>query len=346
MLVQIDFVAPVRRRLPASSATVGGVFGSRTVSGTRLIVLRDRIEHRHVVGAQLERAVEQAVGVERRIAAIGRDHVVQVRLRIGPVPLRDDDVALEALRPRRRRRHLAARRCDRSSRRTSAARAAVPKLIERRRSSAAGLARLHAAIPRVRRATGTCRAPSGSRASPWCRADGTPCSRPTSACASTRAWLFMFGEMPLPLSAGAGELALRRAPASARTSSRPGSTARGVRVRRGHGGQVQRLARASLRPSASRPARSRAPRRCSSPSADRAADSGPRSSVTTIFTNCVGRSRGLGDHPDAGLGPFAAAHDAAEIVGIDRDRGACCRALIEVNETASRAAHTCGEHAS
>ena len=66
------FLIPVRRRLPASSPSVGGVFGSRTVSFTWLIVLLDRIEDRQVVGAELERSVDQTVGVERGIAPVGR----------------------------------------------------------------------------------------------------------------------------------------------------------------------------------------------------------------------------------------------------------------------------------
>src|SRR2546430_11343691 len=52
---------------------------------------------RSVVGAQFERAVDRAVGVERGVAAIGRDLVMQVRLRIGPVPFGNDHVALDAL---------------------------------------------------------------------------------------------------------------------------------------------------------------------------------------------------------------------------------------------------------
>ena len=68
-----------------------------------------RIEHRHVVGAQLERAVNRPVRIEPRVAAIGRHRIVQVRFRIGPVPLRDHDVALDAARARRRRRHFACR---------------------------------------------------------------------------------------------------------------------------------------------------------------------------------------------------------------------------------------------
>ena len=92
-----------------------------------------RIEHRQVVGAQLERAVDRAVGVDRRVAPVGRDHVVQVRLRVGPVPLRDDDVALDALRPRRRRRHFAAAMRSVQSANIASARSR-PELFECRRS--------------------------------------------------------------------------------------------------------------------------------------------------------------------------------------------------------------------
>src|SRR5262249_56567101 len=41
--------------------------------------------------------------------AVGRDSVVQVRVRIRPVPLREDDVALDARRALRRGWHLARR---------------------------------------------------------------------------------------------------------------------------------------------------------------------------------------------------------------------------------------------
>ena len=67
----------------------------------------DRIENGQVVGAELQRSVDEAVGVERGIPSVGRDLVVEIRLGVSPVPLRDDDVALESLRSRRRRRQLA-----------------------------------------------------------------------------------------------------------------------------------------------------------------------------------------------------------------------------------------------
>ena len=66
-----------------------------------------RIEHGQVILADLHRAINQTVRVDRRIPPIGRRLVVEVRFRVGPVPLGDDDVSLLALGPRRRRWHFA-----------------------------------------------------------------------------------------------------------------------------------------------------------------------------------------------------------------------------------------------
>ncbi len=60
-----------------------------------------RIDDGQVIAALFERSVDGAVGVHGRIALVGRDVVVQIDLRIGPVPHRDDDVPLPALRTRR-----------------------------------------------------------------------------------------------------------------------------------------------------------------------------------------------------------------------------------------------------
>ena len=59
------------------------------------------IEDRQDVGRVFGRAEHRAVGVDRRIAPVRSDQVVQIFLRVAPVPGRDDDVALEPLRPRR-----------------------------------------------------------------------------------------------------------------------------------------------------------------------------------------------------------------------------------------------------
>ena len=60
-----------------------------------------RVEDRDVVGAVLRRAVQRTVAIHRREAAIAGDEVVQVLLVVHPVAQRDDDVALHALRPLR-----------------------------------------------------------------------------------------------------------------------------------------------------------------------------------------------------------------------------------------------------
>ena len=64
-------------------------------------LVRLRIEDRHVVGRVFGRAVERPVGIDGRIAPVRGDQVVQVMLVGAPLPGGDDDVALDALRPRR-----------------------------------------------------------------------------------------------------------------------------------------------------------------------------------------------------------------------------------------------------
>ncbi len=73
----------------------------RHAEGRRLVA--HRIKHRDDVGRVLDRAIDQAVGVQCRLALVGRGDVVQVVLGIGKIPLRDDDVALAPLRARRLR---------------------------------------------------------------------------------------------------------------------------------------------------------------------------------------------------------------------------------------------------
>ena len=60
-----------------------------------------RIENRNDVGGVFRRAEQRAVAVDRRVALVGRNLVVQIMLVVGPVPRGDDDVALDALRPLR-----------------------------------------------------------------------------------------------------------------------------------------------------------------------------------------------------------------------------------------------------
>ena len=71
--------------------------------------LLQRVEHRPEVGAVLRRAIKLAIRVDRRLAPVGRDQIVHVRRRAAPVPEREDEVALEALRPLRLRERKLAR---------------------------------------------------------------------------------------------------------------------------------------------------------------------------------------------------------------------------------------------
>ncbi len=100
-------VAPIgrwRRRLDG-----GGVAGPERQRHVRVAHrhLEERcrvrlgIEDRHHVGRVFRRAVELAVGVDRRIAPVRRDQVVHVLVGRRPRPRGDHDVALDALRPLR-----------------------------------------------------------------------------------------------------------------------------------------------------------------------------------------------------------------------------------------------------
>ena len=139
----------------------GGVFGSRTGSLhlARRVAAPDRAPGG--IGAHLERAVDQAVGVDRGIAPVGRDLVVQVGLRVGPVPQRDDDVALDALRPRRLRGGTspAAMRSVQSA--NSSQRALRAEPVDAVDHLAPACPDWMRRVPRLGRGLRTCRAPSG-----------------------------------------------------------------------------------------------------------------------------------------------------------------------------------------
>ena len=119
-------VAPIGRRLQRldarrhgpARATPACRIAHRHLEERHLVGLR--IEDRHVVGRVFRRAVQRAVGVDRRIAPVGRDQVVQVFVRRRPFPRGDDDIALDALRPRRLvPSAVRPWRCGRSSRRNT-----------------------------------------------------------------------------------------------------------------------------------------------------------------------------------------------------------------------------------
>ena len=109
--------------------------------------MRLRVEHGQVIGARLEHTVERTVGVDGGIAAVGRDQVVQVGLRVGPVPHGDDDVPLDALRPGRRGRNLARR--DPVGPVGEHPQRARAHLLHRTRHGPSGLARLQPLFPRL-----------------------------------------------------------------------------------------------------------------------------------------------------------------------------------------------------
>ena len=100
-LSQIGVVAPDRPRCHAAWSWTTASSDRERVLDRGQALFCDRIEHRHEVGALLRRAVDRAVGVDGRVALVGRDLVVQVVLRRRPVPHADHDVALDALRPLR-----------------------------------------------------------------------------------------------------------------------------------------------------------------------------------------------------------------------------------------------------
>ncbi len=69
--------------------------------------MRGRVERPEIALADVD-APHLAIRIQRRVALVGRDVVVDVAQFLSPGPLRDDDIALDADRARRRRRHLAA----------------------------------------------------------------------------------------------------------------------------------------------------------------------------------------------------------------------------------------------
>ena len=67
------------------------------------------VEHRQIVRGFLQRAIQTAPGIHRRVAPVGGHQVVQIRLGVGPVPLGDDHVALQPVGPLGHRRQFARR---------------------------------------------------------------------------------------------------------------------------------------------------------------------------------------------------------------------------------------------
>ena len=93
--------APIGRRIDdlIGERRTGRIGAERRLD-CRLCVVH-RVEHRLRIAAELGVAIDRAVGVDRRIAPVGRRQVVQIMLGVEPVAHRHDDVALDADRPRR-----------------------------------------------------------------------------------------------------------------------------------------------------------------------------------------------------------------------------------------------------
>jgi hypothetical protein len=65
-----------------------------------------RIDERQVVRAVLVATIHGIVRIDRRVPPVGGDLVVEILRRARPVPLADDDVSFDALRPGRRWRYF------------------------------------------------------------------------------------------------------------------------------------------------------------------------------------------------------------------------------------------------
>ena len=74
------------------------MFGSRTGSLKVVTLCVLGIQDRHDVGGIFRRAEQRAIGVDVRVAPIRRDQVMQILFLGVPLPGRDHDVALDALR--------------------------------------------------------------------------------------------------------------------------------------------------------------------------------------------------------------------------------------------------------
>ena len=61
--------------------------------------VRLRIQDRDDVGRIFGRAEDRTIGIDGRIPAVRGDQVVQILLRVAPIPRGNHDVALESLRP-------------------------------------------------------------------------------------------------------------------------------------------------------------------------------------------------------------------------------------------------------
>ncbi len=140
-----SLLPPVRRGLEHGA---GGGGGGRVPDGEGYFTghVVDGVQHGQVIGAYFQGAVEGAVCIHSGVPPVRAHQVMKVGLRVGPVPLRDDHVALYSLRSGRNRRHLA--RLDPVRPVRKHAQHPVPAhLVDGRNHAPAGLAGLETALP-------------------------------------------------------------------------------------------------------------------------------------------------------------------------------------------------------
>ena len=296
----------------------------------------DGIEHRHEIGALLGRAVDRAVGVDARIAFVAGDRVVEIVLLAPPFPAGDDDIAFDALRPRRLLEgQLAAGNAvgPVGEKRERLLRAEAP---ERHRHVLHCLTRLHAPCPGIRRVLEVAEI-LGKRAHALGAQRMAGLAGVLERVDPVVLILHDFGDA-VALITAAGELALvgnleERIPVHAGVVFR----GRGL-TRRRHRRQIDPLARRAFdlrRVDETVSAHPQAIVRLGKIGND----------ITALIIGdddlgeFGGKLRCLGDHPDTGLGPLGSADDAAQIAGGDGDRAALLRDRRRHQQRGARGRH-------
>ena len=242
---------------------------------------------------------------------------MEIRLRIGPVPLRDDDVALDALRPRRRRRQLAAGDAV-GPVGEHRQRAVLAHRVEAAGHLRAGLSRLNAPLPGLRRTVERAERlrdlarPFGAELVTRGAAARLQAANPVGLALDVRRDAVAARRV-------AGELALLRHADQREPVAGGIVLGRRARIRRRDRRQVQGLARRRLH----------LRRVDQAVAADPDVVGGFRQIGEQVAAAIVGDDdldelrRQIGrfrDHPDAGLGSLRGRDDAADVVGVDANR--------------------------
>src|SRR3989442_2319740 len=101
LAVPDGFVPPIRRR--RRNLVVCARWSLRIANWHSKLIRYSAhwIEDRQIINAEFGSAVDGSIGVQCGIALIRGDLIVQICLRVGPVPLGNDDVPLDTLGSRR-----------------------------------------------------------------------------------------------------------------------------------------------------------------------------------------------------------------------------------------------------